>query len=258
MSAGFKTMLQIEASIQYRFSVSGVSARHTPGSGGRIRALFNGSWRRLREMVSLASDGSYLLGTTPANLPTTATVTGDVYAEVDWPLDAIAIYGVRVQAQTAGRWYPLKRVPWAAFQDYQSDSMFAAFSQQQNPVGYCTRLAPDGAGAVETVGKVMIFPVPRGGQYRLWYLQAHTDRVADTSTFNGFADFFLWAELDTCIQMLSPDNDSDKSYTMWSRERDKAQALIEARAMNFEAGQAISPRDGRDDGYDFASWRDSL
>jgi hypothetical protein len=251
-------MLQLEGDIIYRYSISGVSARHT---SARIRQLFMESWRQLREIVALASDGSYLVGTTPAALPIVAAVTGDVYSEVDWPLDAIGVYGVRVQRQTNGRWYPLRRVPWVAFQDFQSDQLFGAFSQQQGPVGYCSRFAPDGGGtsaATETAGKVMIFPVPQGGNYRLWYLQAFADRIADTATFNGFAAFHEWAILHTCIKMLGPDADSKKVYAMWDNERRIARELIEARALNFEPGQAIEPRDGRDDGYDGSGWRDAL
>jgi hypothetical protein len=251
-------MLQLEGDIQYRFSISGVSARHTAGSGGRIRQLFMESWRQLREIVALASDGSYLVGTASATLPIVPAVTGDVYAEVDWPLDAIGVYGVRVQRVSGGRWYPLKRVPWVAFQDYQSDQLFGAFSQQPGPVGYCSRLAPDGVAAVETVGKVMIFPVPQSGSYRLWYLQAFADRLTDTSTFNGFAAFHEWAILHTMIKMLGPDADSAKVYAMWDNERRIARELIEARAQNFEPGQSISPRDGREDGYDGSGWNDAL
>jgi hypothetical protein len=258
MTFGFKTMLEIEGSIQYRFSVGGVTARHTPGPAGRIRALFNGSWRRLREIVSLASDGSYLEGTAPAALPTTAAVTGEVYAEIPWPLGAVGVYGVRVQTATGGRWRNLRRIPFTAYQDFQEDNLLYSLPPMRGPIGYTSRLLPDGVGSVETVGQVMITPIPTGGLYRLWTLSAFASRTADTDTFNGFSDFFLWAELDTCIQMLSPDADSQGVYSMWSAERKAARDLIETRAARLEAGDAQEPRDARGDGYDYGDWRGSL
>lgn len=253
MTLAFRTMLQLEGDVQYRYSVSGVTARHTAGSGGRIRQLFNGSWRQLREVVSLASDGSFLTGTAPAALPLVAAVTGDVYAEIDWPLDAVGVYGVRVQTQTNGRWYNLKRIPFAAFTDYQSSDLLLSFPTSRGPIGYCTRLLPDGVGAVETVGKIMVVPVPRAGNYRLWYLSAFTDRTADTDTFNGLAEFYEWAILQTCIKMLSPDADSSKQYAMWIQERERVEELITARAKRFE-GDAVEPRDARYDGYEDTGW----
>lgn len=255
MTLGFRTMLQLEGDITYRFSIGGVTARHSLGSGGRVRQLFNGSWRQMREVVSLASDGSYLTGTTPAALPLVAAVTGDVYAEIDWPLDAVGIYGVRVQTlPTTGRWRNLKRIPFAAFTDYQLSDL--VFPNSRGPVGYCARLLPDGVGAVETVGKIMIVPVPTAGNYRLWYLSAFADRTADTDTFNGLAEFYEWAILQTCIKMLSPDADSQKQYAMWTNERQRVEDLIIARAKRFES-DAVEPRDARYDGYEDAGWFNS-
>lgn len=248
MTAGFRTMLAIEGDITQRYSIAGVTARHTTGANGTIRPIFNESWRQLREIVSMASDGSYLVGTAFANLPTTAAVTGETYAEVDWPLDAIGVYGVRVLPAAGARPYPLKRIPFAAYQDYQSSNLILN-SASGMPIGYTSRLLPDGVTSTETVGKVMITPVPTRGTYRLWYLQAFTAKLADTDTFNGMAGFHRWAVLDTCIQMLGTDADSQNQYTMWDRERKLCRDLIEARAQKLEAGIGIEPRDGRNDGY---------
>jgi hypothetical protein len=254
----FRALSAIEADIQYRYSIAGVTARHSSGVAGRIRQLFNVSWQELRELVALESDGSYLVGTAPAPLPTTATVTGETYAEVDWPVDAIGVYGVRVQLQTGGRWYPLKRIPWAAYQDFQYASVLNAFTQQPGPIGYTARMLPDGSGATEVAGKVMITPVPRGGQYRIWYLQAWAEKTANTDTFPGHAAFIEWAILNTCIKMLSPDADSQRAYTMWDRERAKCEARIQARARRLDDGLALEPRDARGDGYDGSLYRDDL
>lgn len=248
-------MLSIESEITYRFSISGVTARHTTGSGGRIRDLFNISWQKLRELVALSSDGSYLVGTASLNLPTTPAVTGETYAEIDWPLDAIGIYGVRVQtAPTAGRWYPLKRIPFAAYQDYQYEGLFAGYAPNRGPIGYTPRLIPTNSGATETVGKIMLTPVPTGGVYRLWYLQAWAPQTADTSTFPGLAAFHEWAIMDTLLAMLGPDANARKQADLWILAQSRAEQRIADRASQLESGVALEPRDARGDGYDQEVW----
>jgi hypothetical protein len=255
MSFNFRSMLLLEGDVQYKFSIAGVTARHP---SARIRTLFNSSWRRLRAIVSLYSDGSYLVGTAPAALPTTAAITGEVYAEVPWPLGAVGVYGVRVLTTTGGRWRNLRRIPFTAYQDFQEDNLLYSLPPMRGPIGYTSRLLPDGVGSVETVGQVMITPIPTGGTYRLWYLEGFADRTADTDTFNGIEDFHAWAVLDTCIQMLGPDADSQGVYQMWSAERLRYEDLIKTRAARLEAGDAMEPRDARGDGYDYGDWRGTL
>lgn len=248
MTFQYRTMLQLEQEVQFRYSVSGVTQRFTSGSGGRIRDMLNISWQKLRELIALASDGSYLLGTTPANLPIVAAVTGEVYAEIDWPLDAIAIYGVRVKVNQ--NWYPLKRAPWSAYQDEQIESLFPAWSSTKGPIAYTPRLIGTNAVSTETVGKIMIWPVPTSGVYRLWYLQAWAPQTADAATFPGTAAFHEWAVLDTLCMMVQPDGNARKQYELFALERQKSEERIVARASQFDNGLAITARDGRFDGQD--------
>lgn len=240
-------MLSIESEITYRYSVSGMTARHTTGSGGRIRDLFNISWQKLRDLVALSSDGSYLVGTTPAALPIVAAVTGEIYAEIDWPLDAIGIYGVRCNN---GRWYPLKRIPFAAYQDFQYEGLFQGFAPNKGPIGYTPRLIPTNVGTVETVGKIMIVPIPTAGTYRLWYLQAWAPQTTDTSTFPGMAAWHEWAILDTLLAMLGPDANARKQAELWVVLLARAEQRIVDRASQLDDGLALEPRDARGDGWD--------
>ncbi len=261
MTFQFRSMLDIEGDIQYRFSIAGVTARHSSGSTGRIRQLWNVGWQQLREIVALASDGSFLQGTAPATFAsvsaTTAAVTGEVYSEIDWPVDAVGVYGVRVLG-TSGRWRPLKRIPWAAYQDYQYGNLFDGFDPANGPIGYTSRTIPTGVGSTQTAGKVMITPVPTGGTYRLWYLQAWQSQTADADVFPGHAEFTEWNIYNTMIKMLSPDADSQKVYTMWRDERKECREMIEARAKRLDDGMALEPRDARGDGYDWEGWRGAL
>jgi hypothetical protein len=251
LSAQFRRLGDIEADIRYRYSIGGVKARH---DSARIRQLWNISWQHLREIVSMSAEGAYLEATAPANLPVVAAVTGEVYAEIDWPIDAVAIMGVRVRVVSSGRWYPLKRIPWAAYQDYQYANFIDTFRHQPGPIAYIARKIQDGIETTETPGKIMILPVPTGGTYRLWYLPAWTPQVEDDDTFSGHAAWFEWCLYDVLVKMLGPDADSKKNYAMWSIERDGARALIESRANRLVDGDAMEPRDARGDGFDFDGW----
>lgn len=251
MSGQFRRIEDYEGDIKYRFSIAGVRHRHPPD---RIRQLFNVSWGEMREVVALANEGSYLEATAFAALPTTAAVTGEVYAEVDWPTNAVGVYGVRVLAAAGGQPYALKRIPWAAYQDYQYRGLFGGSSRPGAPIGYTSRRLPEGIATVETAGKVMIVPVPSGGTYRLWYLQAWTPQVEDGDLFYGHAEFGEHAIYSTMIKMLGPDADSKKMYPIWDKERARVEARIEARANKLEDGQGIEPRNGRFDGYDGDGW----
>jgi hypothetical protein len=252
-------MVAIEGDIVYRFSIGGVTLRHSQGATGRIRQLFNASWRRVREMAALAAEGhgDYLNVTSSLVLPTTAAISGEAYAEIPFPTDAIAISGVRCNVNGT-RWYPLKRIPFAAIHDFQYEGLFQGYAPNRGPIAYCTRLLPDGVGSTETAGVIMITPVPTSGNYRLWYLQGWQDRTADTDTIPGLADWIEWAILDTCIKMASPDRDAANQVQAWLIAREKVEKLITARAAAIEDGQPVEPRDARYDGYDPDVWRGPL
>lgn len=191
-------------------------------------------------------------------LPTAAAISGEVYAEVDMPLDAVSVYGVRVQRTSSTRWFPLRRIPWAAYQDFQWQGLWSSITSQPMPCAYVVREIQKGVEAVETTGKVMIIPVPTGGNYRLWYMQAWTPQVEDDDILSGHESWFEFAIYATMIRMLGPDADSKKQYPLWSAERLQARMLIESRAQRLEDGLSLEPRDARGDGYDHDAWRDEL
>lgn len=251
MSYQFRRLQDIEEDIKYRFSVGGVRNRHP---SPRIRNLYNVSWQQLRAIVSLADDGTFLEATDPANLPTSAAISGEVYAEVDWPVSAVRIYGLRVQATASSRWYPLKKIPWSAFHDFQSDALFEGWSRQPKPKAYCSRTIPKVVSKTETAGKIMILPVPQQGRYRLWYMEAWQPQVEDDDPFPGHEEWHEWAIYNTMIKMLGPDADSKKQYPIWSAERQLARNMIEATANRLSDGMAMEPRDARGDGEDPEGW----
>jgi hypothetical protein len=257
MTFGWRTLVSIEGDIGYRFSISGVTQRHSVGVTGRVRQLFNESWRELRELVAFASDGAYLQRTAAQALPVVAAVTGDVYAEIPWPTDAVSIYAVRCLVNGT-QWYSLKRIPFSGLLDYQYQGLFTGFAPNRGPIAFCTRIIPDGAANVETAGAIMLVPIPLSGTYVLWYLQGWADRTADTDTFPGLADFHEWAILNTLVKMSQPDGDSNKQVQIWMAERERVEGLITCRAQKLEAGLPMEPRDARSDGYDSQVWAGPL
>ena len=245
MSYQFVRLGDLESDIRYRYSTAGVKNRHPPD---RIRRLINSSWQQLRAIVSLADDGTFLEATAPAALPTTSPISGEVYAEVDWPVSAVRIYGVRVQRSATDKWRPLKKIPWAALHDYQSSRLIDPWLSQPGPIGYCSRKIPSASETTENVGKIMLVPVPRGGLYRLWYMEAWQPQVEDDDLFPCHEEWQEWIIYHTMIKMLGPDKDAHKAYTMFAAERGHARALIEGTASRLSDGMAEEPRDARHDG----------
>lgn len=263
MTFGWRNMLAIEGDIKYRFSIGGEAQRHSDGTAGRIRQLFNANWRTTRELVALASDGegAYLIRgatTTFASVgATAAAVTGEAYAEIDWPTDAVAIGGVRCLVNGT-RWYPLRRKSFNAIHDFQSEDTFGGYNAQRGPVAFASRLLPDGSGSTETAGKIMIAPVPVGGSFAIWYLQGWTDRTADADTIPGMANWVEHAILGTLMMMAQPDADSQKQFGMWEKAQKKIEDQITARAQKLNDGLPLEPRDARGDGYDDDLYRSQL
>jgi hypothetical protein len=247
MSAQFQRLADLEEAIKYRFSIGGVKARHTPI---RIRQLINIAWQHLRNIVSNASDGTFLEATGILALPTAPPVAGEAYVEIPWPLNAARIYGVRCLSVTGGRWYALRRLPWSAHHDLQTPRLFADYAKQPGPAAYCARNIPRGVETVETTGNIMLWPVPTQGSYRLWYLENWTPQVEDDDTFNGHAEWFEFIIYSVMIKMLSPDKDSQRMYPQWATERDRFQSMIEEDARRLEEGMPLEPSDGRFDGVD--------
>lgn len=248
MSRQFLRRQDLIDQVRYRFGSAGVKLRHPVEI---MRQLIEDSIQELVQRVGLSDDGAYLDATAVAALPTTAAVTNEVYAEVDWPVNAAAIMGVRcfVAGFNQNRWYPLKKIPWSAIHDFQSQGFLSSLLSQPGPIAYASRSIPSGSETTETVGKVMIVPIPRAGSYRLWYRANHQPQREDNDLFNFQAGWSEWVVLNTCIKMLGPDADARKSYMMWDIERGRQQELLEAGARRLSDGMAMEPRNARNDGY---------
>lgn len=247
MSAQFSTLLEIVTQIQYRGNLDGYDQRHPAAT---LKILWNISWQELREMVSFLEDGTFLQQTTPAtfaSVSATTAATGEVYSVIDWPITAVAIFGVRVK-NTSGQWRALKPLPTAALHDYQYNGF--ATGNTRAPVGYILKTIPFAAASTETAGKIMLVPVPTAGTFSVWYLEAWTPLTSDTDKVSGHAAWIEWSIWNTVIKARAKDGQQDATYRIALDERDRCKTRIEQRANRLNEGLSMEPRDARGDGYD--------
>ncbi len=256
MTFGWRTVLALEGDITYRFSIAGLQNRHTTGVNGRVRQLFNASWRETREIQAMALDAGFFVRAATLPLPTAPTVTDECYIEVPFPTDAISVCLVVVQRATGQRWKPLDPTSLAGLYDEQRSTPFGN-SRRRLPRKYALQSIPDGVGLTETAGRVLLAPVPTGGNYSTWYVQGWQDRTADTDTIPGAANHIEHAILGTLIKMLQPDSDSQKQAQIWMMERARIEGLVEDRAQRMLDGMSQEPRNARFDGED-TDWFDEL
>jgi hypothetical protein len=249
MSAQFELVSAIIAKARKRADVEGQDDRHPAADD---ITYFNESCGELRVRLTNLGFEWFLESTTAAALPTTAAATGETYAEVDWPLDAQRIYRFDVLFQT-GLWLPLRAVTIGGLRDYQQfHNFWDVAGIADGPCAFALRKAPFGSAAVETVGKLMVVPVPTTARlYKLWYLRNYA-AMATTDTFNGHASFSAWIVQDMVIKYSERDNDSQATYGIAVQERARLENLLAQEAPKTQMSHADIPR--RIDGMGYDDW----
>lgn len=247
MAFQFFTVSKVLEDILHRGNLKGREDQHPPD---RLIALWNDSNQTLREIVSQHSPTAFMKKTTPANLPTTPAIAGEVYAEIPWPTDAISIYSVRAQQPgvSSNRWRPLKEASVDALHDFQRPRVAGADANRA--IAYVTGEVPFGAVEVENPGTIQLVPVPRGGLYQVWYIQAWqpvTDLDAKVNYIAAFHDYTVW---DTVIKSTGKTGKAGHTYNLAVRERDRVEARIVSRAMRLSEAGGLEPRNARMDGFD--------
>jgi hypothetical protein len=252
---GWRNMAALEGDCVYRYSIAGLPQRHSLGSGGRIRQLINASWRETRELTAMALDGGYGVRAATLTLPTAPAVTGEIYATIPFPTDAVSVVLLVVQRATGTRWIPLDPTTLPGLYDTQRFTL-TQLGRARLPRKYALQSIPDGVGQTETAGQLLLAPVPTGGNYAVWYLQGWQDRTNDTDTIPGMANHVEHAILGACIKMAQPDADSQKQAQIWMMERQRIEAFVTERAQRVLDGMAMEPRDARGDGEDEDLWQE--
>lgn len=239
MTAQFQIVSDILTRVRRQADIEGQTDRH---SDAALLTQFNASAGELR--VRLSNLGfDWFLERTSGTLPTTAADTGETYAEIDWPIDAMRIYRVDVLFQT-GLWLSLKPATTGGLRDFQLWHQFwdTYGIPADGPALFALRKAPFGAAAVETVGKIMVAPVPRTARtYALFYLKNWSD-LESTDTFNGHASFIEWIVQDMVVKISERDNDSNMTFAIAAAERDRLEKLFASEAPKTQLVGADVPR----------------
>lgn len=238
MTSQFKLVSAIIARAVSLADVQGQDDRHTPAA---LLDQFNASAGELR--VRLSNLGfDWFLERVGSTLPTTAVIAGETYAEIDWPKDAQRIYRLDVLFQT-GLWLPLRPVTIGGLRDFQQfHNFWDSPGITDGPCAWAMRKAPFGAASVETVGKIMIAPVPMTARsYAMFYLANWTDLIT-TDTFNGHASFQEWIIQDMVCKLSERDNDSQATFGIASTERARLENLFAQEAPKTQLAGADIPR----------------
>jgi hypothetical protein len=185
----------------YRADLEGITDRHP-----LLDLIFeaNLSYRDLRVKLANADVQTVLTATAITALPVVEAIAGGGYAEIDWPVDAVSVHGLDVKV--GGYWCTVPQGSFAqrrlgpAFNE-RGDFQYAGEGLAQ----WIQRSLPTTSGSTQVAGKIMLFPVPTGGSYVLWYLPQWVDLTLVTDLFPGQESWLQWVICDLAVKALVRD-----------------------------------------------------
>lgn len=199
-------------------AVGGTIPRHPTAW---VNGVINDAYRSHQAFMVANRFNLYKLATTAAALPTSPPVTGELYAEVAWPSAAADILGIDVLVDsTSGLWRPLESVQWEERRSF--DPAPLARSGALAPYAFSVVSQGSVSATTFTTGTIALFPLPRSGSYKIWYLPEWTSITTDTH-------LFLFASED-CVQ-----------WTIWEAVRRIATRDNDANARLAEAARQLNP-----------------
>lgn len=240
MSQQFQLVSAIIAELQYRADIQGQDSRHPPAN---LLRSFNDSAQKLRTKLTDMGFEWWLTFTAPQALSLTVQATGETFTEESWPIDCARIYGVHVLIQ-AGMWAPLKPITLQGMRDYQGGGNYLGFfgGQSGTPQAFALRLAPFGAAAVETAGKIVLVPASTvARQFRLLYLPVFAPLVT-TDTFNALESHVEWIIWDMAVKVAARDNDARGTAAIALKERELLEESFSRMAQRTQMAASMEPR----------------
>lgn len=203
----------------YRGDLEGITDRHPTLNMNQEANL---SYRDLRVKLANNDVMTVLSPTAILTLPQVEAVAGGGYAEIDWPTNAVSIHGLDVKV--GGYW---NTVPQGTFTQRRlgpvvNDRGDYSYADE----GLCLwvqRSLPTTSASAQVAGKIMLFPVPSGGSYVLWFLPEWVDIVLSTDLFPGQESWLQWVVWDlTCkalIRDIGPNTTAQLQECEAARER---------------------------------------
>jgi hypothetical protein len=220
--AQFKSRVSILADIVSQIG-TGSGFRHQTSY---VDEIADETYRRTRSLVTRRGFREYLTRQATAALPTSAAVTGEEYAVIDYPSGATHLKGIDVLE--SGVWRRLKQLDgWAERRDHQS-GYTSEFGQNLRPYGWDVLSHGSVATTVFTTGKIAIFPVPVTGDYTIWYLPEWVS-IAGNDTHLFLYREQCWYDYhvqQAVLEICERDNDSQRRYAIAEAASKAAEAAI--------------------------------
>lgn len=185
----------------YRADLEGITDRHPLVD---LAQEANLSYRDLRVKLANADVQTVLTPTAITALPVVEAVAGGGYAEIDWPVDAVSVHGLDVKV--GGYWCTVPQGTFAQRRlgpvwNERGDYTYAG----EGLAMWIQRSLPTTNASAQVAGKIMLFPVPGGGSYVLWYLPQWVDLVLTTDLFPGQESWLQWVCWDLAVKALIRD-----------------------------------------------------
>ncbi len=230
-----RTVGELTDDLRERADLRGQTLRH-PDS--QLRRLLTQSLRSCRAWVTRTVSDTFIVGTTPAALPTAAPTTGEQFLEVAFPSAAVSVLGLDVNF--GGCWDPLDPVRFMQRREFQRSA--------SRPRAYSIRTLPSETPATTlSAGAIQIYPlVTTGLSYRIWYLPEYPELEDPDHLVSGFdGDWIEWALWDATIKLAAEDDDSQNVDAIATRERTIVQDRVTATAVRIQRAGAIQPTRAR-------------
>ena len=218
------TLAALLATVRRRSDTQAQLLRHPDAD---VILDINDSWQQLREKVSEAGSGLYLVPTPIASLtPGMATAT------------ALGLAGVATNATFGTAAMPSKCARVFGFDLYVTSTDVRAL----RPVSFADRTiwtntlgqalgTPQGFAVLNvgtestttvTPGLLALFPAPdKAYQYVLWYVPSWTNITNTTYVFDGIAGWDEWVAWDVTLKVRSRDGDLQGQAQIAMAERDR-------------------------------------
>lgn len=200
-----KTRAVMRALLQRRTRIVDHNNAHPPAD---LNIDLDNGYRELRQVCSEAKWTHYLTTTGALALPTTASA-GETFVVLDVPDDALLIK--KLELNFGGDWGAAEEVDLAQLRHFQgSPATSGGHAWCLLDSGIQATLTQNTGSADE--GVIALSPVPRAGNYQIWYLKEFAGTTADS----GAGGFYVYANDDhlkyhlyaTAVEILISDNDS--------------------------------------------------
>lgn len=191
----------LEGEFRFQFDLQSAGTAGTRNPTTNVAAALNGSYRSLREYVTNCGYTLFMNRGSTTALPTSATVSGEDYAQITVPTTTNVVKAIDVQ-RSGQPWGRLEEVPFGQLRDFTS--WRGSGFRPQLPLAWSWLTAATVSGAATTAGHIAIFPIPTGGNYCLWTLPEWTDITDPTHVFLFHTEewlqwLFAHAALKVCV-----------------------------------------------------------